>query len=264
MKPKEWWRSSSLEITNKVLKENNYGAADIHIHSSVGDGMASVPRILEFVERKGHLDVIAITDHDDLEGSYRARELAAKRGYHFYVVTGMEVTTLEGHLLALFLESPVPKLQPLEATIDAIHTRGGLCIVPHPMSWLTESVSKQSLRRILTNGDQGVYLDGIETINATIVGRISNRLAKRFNEKHKLAETGGSDAHFLIAVGSAFTLFPGRSAEELKRSLLERTTQARNGFRVRLRDIGFIQVIKQQRKSRGFSVRRTLRNLLER
>lgn len=247
-----------------ISKEDGYGAADIHIHSSVGDGMADIPQILEFVEAKTALDVIAITDHDKIEGSYQARELAAKRGYHFEVVTGMEVTTLEGHLLALFLESPVPSLQPLANTIEAIHAQGGLCIVPHPMSWLTESVSQQSLERILTSKEQGLYLDGIETINATIVGRISNRLAKSFNEKHKLAETGGSDAHFLIAVGSAFTLFPGRSAEELKRSLLERTTQAQNGFRVRFRDIGFIQVIKQQRKSKGFSVRRTLRNLLER
>jgi len=246
------------------LKVNGYGAADIHIHSDVGDGMASIPSILEFVEEKGSLDVIAITDHDEIEGSYQARELAAKRGYHFEVVTGMEVTTLEGHLLALFLENPVPSHQPLANTIEAIHAQGGLCIVPHPMSWLTESINQRSMEAILTSKTQGLYLDGIETINSTIVGRISNQLARRFNENHGLAETGGSDAHFLVAVGSALTLFPGTSAEELKRSLLERTTQARNGIRVRISDIGIIEIIRQQRKSRGFSVRRTLRNFLER
>jgi len=246
------------------LKENEYGVADIHIHSDVGDGMASIPAIIEFVEEKDSLDVIAITDHDKIEGSYQARELAAKRSCHFEVVTGMEVTTLEGHLLALFLESPVPGHQPLVNTIEAIHAQGGLCIVPHPMSWLTESINQRSLEAILTSRTQGLYLDGIETINSTIVGRISNRLATRLNEKYRLAETGGSDAHFLIAVGSALTLFPGRSAEELRRSLLERTTQARNGIRVRISDIGIIEIIRQQRKSRGFSVRRTLRNFLER
>lgn len=246
------------------MKVNGYGAADIHIHSDVGDGMASIPSILEFVEEKDSLDVIAITDHDEIEGSYQARELAAKRGYHFEVVTGMEVTTLEGHLLALFLENPVPSHQPLANTIEAIHAQGGLCIVPHPMSWLTESINQRSMEAILTSKTQGLYLDGIETINSTIVGRISNQLARRFNENHGLAETGGSDAHFLVAVGSALTLFPGTSAEELKRSLLERTTQARNGIRVRISDIGIIEIIRQQRKSRGFSVRRTLRNFLER
>lgn len=265
MKPKKWWRISSQEKTNKehALKEKGYGAADIHIHSSVGDGMASIPEIVEFVAERGDLDVIAITDHDCIEGSYQARELVAKRGYHFEVVTGMEVTTLEGHFLALFMESPVASLQPLAKTIEAIHAQDGLGIVPHPMSWLTESITRQSLEKIVNSGEQGIYLDGIETINPTIAGRISNRRARTFSEKYRLAETGGSDAHFLLAVGSAFTSFPGRSAEELRKSLLERRTLARNGTRVRLRDIGLIQLVRQQRKSGGFSPRRIVRNFFE-
>ncbi len=233
--------------------------ADIHIHSSIGDGMADVHHILEHVEENTNLDVIAITDHDSIEGSYQARELAAKHGYHFEVVIGMEVTTEEGHLLALYLESPVPSLKPLEQTIKAIHSQGGLCIVPHPMSWLTHSISKQSLEEIVASDEQGLYLDGIETINSTIAGRISNPKAKRFNHKHRLAETGGSDAHFLTAVGSSLTLFPGRSAEELRRSILHRTTRAANCFRVRLGEVGFIQLVRQLIKSRGFPVGNILR-----
>ena len=240
--------------------EQEFGVADIHIHSSVGDGMAEVLSILEFVEEKTSLDIIAITDHDEIVGSYQARELVAKRGYHFDVVVGMEVTTLDGHLLALYMESPVPSQQHLEQTIEAVHAQGGLCIVPHPMSWLTESVSQQSLERIVANSEQGLYLDGIETINPTLVGRISNRRAKRFNERYGLAETGGSDSHFLTTVGSALTLFPGRGAEELRRSLLERTTQARNVIRMRVRDIGFVQIIRQQIRSRNFFIRCILKN----
>jgi len=56
-----------------------YGAADIHVHSTASDGMASVEEILEYVAERGELDVIAITDHAVLTGSYEARELAAKR-----------------------------------------------------------------------------------------------------------------------------------------------------------------------------------------
>ena len=241
-------------------EEKEHGLADIHIHSSVGDGMVEVLRILEFVEEKTSLDVIAITDHDEIVGSYQARELAAQLGYHFDVVTGIEVTTLEGHLLALYVESPVPSRQPLEQTIEAVHAQGGLCIVPHPMSWLTNSVNQQSLERIVANSEQGLYLDGIETINPTLVGRISNRRAKRFNQRYGLAETGGSDSHFLTTVGSAFTLFPGRGAEGLRRSLLERTTQARNGIRVLIGDIGFVQIIRQQIRSRSFFIRCILKN----
>ncbi|MFQ5924650.1 MAG: PHP domain-containing protein [Dehalococcoidia bacterium] len=249
-----------MRLRKAAGEEKEYGLADIHIHSSVSDGMADVSRILDFVAERTELDVISITDHDRIEGSYQARELAAKRGYHFDVVVGMEVTTLEGHLLALFLESPAPSLQPLEETIEAIHAQGGLCIVPHPMSWLTESVSQRSLERIVANSEPGLYLDGIETINSTIVGRISNQRAKRFNERYGLSQTGGSDSHFLKTVGSALTLFPGRGAQGLRRSLLERTSQARSGIRVRIREMGFVQIIRQQIRSRNFFIRYVLKH----
>ena len=247
-----------------INKEEGYGVADIHIHSSVGDGMADVSQILEYVEERTDLDVIAITDHDKIEGSFQARELAAKRGYRFEVITGMEVTTLEGHFLALYLESPVPSLKPLADTIEAIHSQGGLCIAPHPMSWLTDSIMRRSLEKIVAGSEQGLYLDGIETINATVAGLISNPKARRFNHKHRLAETGGSDAHFLNAVGSGLTLFPGRSAADLKRSILERTTKAARGFRVRLNEVGLIQVVRQLNKSRGLPIRSILRAIRHR
>ena len=242
-----------------LSEQSGYGAADIHIHSSVSDGVASVTEILETVARKGNLDVIAITDHNEISGSYQARELAAKRGYPFEVVIGMEVNTLEGHLLTLFTESPAPPNQSLASTIKAVHAQGGLCIVPHPMNWLTDSINRQNLEKIASSSEPDIYLDGIETFNATVPGRI-NRRAKMFSIKHDLAQTGGSDSHFLVTVGTGLTLFPGRSAQELRRSLLEKTTQARNGARVRLYDIGLVQILRQQHRSRGYFVRGMLKN----
>ena len=249
-----------MQPSEALSKQIGYGAADIHIHSSVSDGMANVPDILEAVARKGNLDVIAITDHNEISGSYQARELSAKRGYPFEVVLGMEVNTLEGHLLTLFIESPAPTHQPLASTIKAVHAQGGLCIVPHPMNWLTDSISQQNLDKIVSSSEPDIYLDGIETFNATVPGRI-NRRAKMFSIKHDLAQTGGSDSHFLVTVGTGLTLFPGRSAQELRRSLLEKTTQARNGARVRLYDIGLVQILRQQHRSRGYFVRGTVKNL---
>ncbi len=248
-----------MQPSEALSKQIEYGAADIHIHSSVSDGMANVPDILEAVARKGNLDVIAITDHNEISGSYQARELSAKRGYPFEVVLGMEVNTLEGHLLTLFIESPAPTYQPLASTIKAVHAQGGLCIVPHPMNWLTDSISQQNLDKIVSSSEPDIYLDGIETFNATVPGRI-NRRVKMFSLEHDLAETGGSDSHFLATIGSGLTLFPGRSAEELRRGLLERTTLSRNGTKVRLSDIGLIQIIRQQHRSRGYFVRGMLKN----
>ncbi len=243
---------------------DGYGAADVHIHSTVSDGMASVSDILEYVAHKGELDVIAIADHDEIRGAYEARELAAKRNYPFEVVIGMEINTLEGHLLALYIDSPIPSRQPVIDSVAAVHEQGGLCIAPHPMSMLSESLSHRDIQRVIESTDPKVYLDGIETINATIVGRISNRRAKKINRKYKLAETGSSDAHFLISVGSGVTLFPGRTAADLRRGILEGKTHALNGRGVSYFDIGLWQIIKQQRKSGGFFVRGMMKNFTRR
>ncbi len=204
---------------------DSYGVADLHIHSSANDGTASIPDILEFVEHKTSLNIIAITDHDEIRGSYEARELAAQHNYRFQVVPGIEVSTLDGHLLALFIETPVPKFWPLANTIDAIHAQGGICIVPHPMSWLTHSVGQRKLEAIAFGSD--IYLDGIETSNPTIAARVTRSKAFRLNrEQYHLAETGGSDAHSLSMIGRGYTIFQGSSANDLKRAILERTTRA--------------------------------------
>jgi predicted metal-dependent phosphoesterase TrpH len=52
------------------------GFADLHIHSIYSyDGTASVHAILRRARQIG-LDVIAITDHDEINGSLKALELA--------------------------------------------------------------------------------------------------------------------------------------------------------------------------------------------
>lgn len=225
------------------------GRADLHIHTIASDGIATIPELLRYVEEQTSLNVIAITDHDVFEGSYEARELAGRGHYNFEVVTGMEVTTLEGHLLALFLEKPVPSYRTLIKTLEAVQAEGGLCIVPHPMSWVAHSLRQGLLDRLLLEqkcGCVGNCLVGIELVNASLANRLSFEKARERNRSHyHLAETGGSDAHFPIQVGTGYTLFPGHTAEDLKRSLLKRQTSAASGARVRLREIGYRLVAKQ-------------------
>ena len=239
---------------------NGFGAADIHVHSTASDGMASVAEILEFVAERGDLDIIAVTDHGEISGGYEARELAAKHNYPFEIIVGMELNTQEGHLLALFLEKPVASNQHLSDTIAAIHAQGGLCIAPHPMSPFSESINHKDMQTIMHTGDPEIYFDGIETFNATIMGTISNHRAKKINETYKLAETGGSDAHFLVSIGSGLTLFPGRTAEDFRRSILERTTMPMKGHTPSYFEIGLMQILKQQGKSRSFFVRGIIKN----
>jgi predicted metal-dependent phosphoesterase TrpH len=229
------------------------GKADLHIHTARGDGMADLPELLDGVQENTDLTVIAITEHDDLQPGLEAREMCARGSYRFEVVPGAELTTLEGHLLALYLEEPVESLRPLAETLEAVHRQGGLCIIPHPMSWLTRSIGQRKIERVLRDGRDGVYFDGIEVANLSAGARVSIGKARRLNEqRYHLAAVGGSDAHFLTVVGSAYTVFEGQGAEDLRRAILARTTQGVDGHHPSLTEIGLGQVARQQ--VRGFLV----------
>lgn len=209
--------------------------------------MASVSQILEFADRKTDLTVVAITDHDELRGGIEAREVWARGNYRVEVIPGEEVTTLQGHLIALFLEEPVASLRPLRETLEAVHRQGGLCIIPHPLNWLTRSVGHRTILDVQRRRGSGIYFDGIQTANVAPGSSVKLKTAQRLNrERYHLPEIGGSDAHFLPAVGSAFTLFDGDGAEDLRHAILSGTTSAVNGRYPSMATIGYGTFFRQQ------------------
>lgn len=208
--------------------------------------MAEIPELLAYVEERTDLSLIAIAEHDDLAAALAAREAWSRGRYRFEVILAEEVTTLEGHLLALFIEEPVASLQPLEPTLAAVHRQGGLCVIPHPMSWLTRSVGQRSIERILRESDGAAPFDGIE-FGQSPAARVTRKKAQRLNrERYHLAELGGSDAHFLQAIGSARTVFEGTAAGDLRTAIESGTTRAEDGRYPSLRELGLRQVIQQQ------------------
>jgi len=209
--------------------------------------MASVSQILDYADRKTELTVVAITDHDELKGGHMAREVWARGSYRVEVIAGMEITTLQGHLIALFLEQPVASLRPLQETLEAVHRQGGLCIIPHPLNWLTRSVGHRTIMDVQRRRGSGIYFDAMQTANVAPGSKVKLKTALRLNkERYHLPEVGGSDAHFLLAVGSAFTLFDGESAEDLRRGILSGTTSGVNGSYPSIAEIGFGAFLRQQ------------------
>jgi predicted metal-dependent phosphoesterase TrpH len=97
--------------------------ADLHIHTVHSDGAATVPELLEYVAARTDLRLIAVTDHDSITGACQAARLAREFGVE--VVMGEEVSTADGHLLALFVDTFLPPGRPAAETIAAIHAQGG-------------------------------------------------------------------------------------------------------------------------------------------
>jgi predicted metal-dependent phosphoesterase TrpH len=208
-----------------AIRYTPMGKADLHIHTTHSDGMASVHQVFDFVENETDLDLIAITDHDMFDGADEARNLAARRNYRFQVLTGMEVTTIEGHLLVLGIDHPLASLQGLDQTIAQVHEQGGVVIAPHPMSWMIRSIGRNGLMRIHNTPDDLIYFDGFESLNPSLAGRVVAKQARALNQRVlQLAETAGSDSHVLRTIGSATTVFPGTSADDLRCALKEKTT----------------------------------------
>ena len=205
------------------------GRADLHIHTLASDGTAGILEILDRVSEAGHLDVIAITDHERIDAAVAARAIARDRGLAVEVVIGEEVTTLGGHLLALWIEAPIRPFRSLRSTIAAVHDEGGLAIPAHPLVPYPLCAQGFALRRLLA-ADERFRPDGLETFNPTSLGRPRHAAVVRFADRHGLARIGNSDAHSIEAVGIGWTSFPGRSAAELRAAILRRETDHNGTF----------------------------------
>ena len=203
------------------------GLADLHIHTIYSyDGTATVPAILRRAREIG-LNVIAITDHDEIAGALEAEKIASHYGIE--VIPGSEITTAEGDLLALNIREKVqPKLSLIE-TILRVKDLGGIAIAAHPMAggWGMKSLTPTSILKALRHPMAGNALVGIEAYNGTAIDRISNHAATLFANGLKIAHTGSSDAHIIDTIGFGATEFPGTSAADLLHALRERTTRVK-------------------------------------
>src|SRR5205823_5355543 len=161
--------------------------------------------LLDRVESETDLDVIAITDHDETISALEAREHATRCGYRVQVIPGVEVTTRDGHMLALFVEERPPALRSLAQTAEWVMAHGGLCIAPHPFTRWTHSLNARALA--IADG----LVSGVEVLNASLAGRGSRPHALAFAQRTGLAQIGSSDAHVQGIVGVARTRFVGRT-----------------------------------------------------
>ncbi len=195
------------------------GLADLHMHTIYSyDGTASVPAVLTRAKQIG-LDVIAITDHDEIAGSLKALELAPQYGVE--VIPGVEITTAEGDLLAFNITEKVARDQSLIETVLQVGALGGFCIAPHPMAggFGMKSLNAYSILRALRNPEAAQILIGIETYNATTIDKMSNHYAHILGSRLDLAKTASSDAHVVEAIGLGATEFDGHTAQDLIKAL---------------------------------------------
>jgi predicted metal-dependent phosphoesterase TrpH len=201
-----------------------YSQADTHIHTTYSDGLMTPEETVEFIATYTNLQVIAITDHDTTTGAFVAQAYARHHAPHLEVIIGQEISTNQGDVVGLFLKSTLPAFETAAEAVAAVHAQGGLAVAVHPFShWSTCFVMHGVGRRIFD-----VPFDAVEVRNGVPANLLSNPLTAWLNRYvgQQLPELGGSDSHVPFTAGQAMTLFPGRSAADLRQAIEQGTVQA--------------------------------------
>jgi predicted metal-dependent phosphoesterase TrpH len=197
--------------------------ADLHIHTTYSfDGTASVHEALESAKHAG-LDVIAITDHDEVQGSLEACAISSE--YGLQVIPGAEVSTNEGHLVVLFIDRNIPPKMSLIDTLIAVRETGGLAIAPHPDQPIPNSISLKSILKALEHPQAREALCGIETCNMNASHSLFNQRSQKAADSLPLARIASSDAHMACMIGAGVTHFEGSTVQDLRHAIQCRATQ---------------------------------------
>ena len=169
---------------------------DTHIHSEYSpDSKSKLKDIFNVAKNRG-LDIIAISDHNTVEGSKEAIRLT--KNDDLFVVPSIEISSLEGHILGFGCEENIKRDLPAGETIDLIHDQGGLAIIPHPYCFYRHG--------LLCKADyKDLKIDAIETKNARFIVGYCNNKAKKLSKKENLPGLGASDAHYYKFVGDCYS-----------------------------------------------------------
>jgi predicted metal-dependent phosphoesterase TrpH len=177
---------------------------DLHCHSRFSaDGVAEPEDMVAEARAKG-LHGFAVTDHNTSacvdyfeEHGFLNREGLPVDG--LLIIPGQEITTAEGHLIALGICLP-DNLKGIPAfdAVKLIHEKGGLAIPPHPYDRFRAGIREPVLETL--------ELDALEVFNAATTLKRYNRQAFDYAQSRGLAMTASSDAHDSEALGTAYSI----------------------------------------------------------
>ena len=169
---------------------------DSHIHSEYSPDSKSKLKDIFKVAKSRNIDIIAISDHNTVDGSKEARRLTKKDD--LLVIPSIEISSIEGHIIGFGCEEKIDRDLPAAETIDLIHDQSALAIIPHPYCFYRHG--------LLCKADyKDLKIDAIETKNARFIVGYCNNKAKNLSKNENLPSLGASDAHYFKFVGDCYS-----------------------------------------------------------
>jgi predicted metal-dependent phosphoesterase TrpH len=162
---------------------------DLHVHTIESyDAHTRREELPAIIKTRG-LDGVAVTEHNKFDPPKLGDALT---------LPGVEISSRNGHIIALGIQEMIPARLPADETIHRIHEQDGVAIIPHPYDPVCECVR---IARLKTRPE------AVETVNADALWfYVSNWLARRDAAKFKLPQVGGSDSHIPQTIGDAYTI----------------------------------------------------------
>ncbi|MCL2135893.1 MAG: CehA/McbA family metallohydrolase [Candidatus Bathyarchaeota archaeon] len=181
--------------------------ADLHVHTTYSNDSLITPKDLIYYAKKNGLNAVAVTDHNRFDGAIKI----AKETQDFLVIPGIEISSSEGHIVALNINKSIQKGLTAVETVEHIHNAGGIAIAAHPYVYF-----KGCLRNAVCNA-----FDAIEVINARAFPfQKSVKKAQKAAETFKLSQVAGTDAHYGPQIGCGYTII------EVEEPTVEEVTKA--------------------------------------
>ena len=171
---------------------------DLHSHTIYSKDCLTRPEDAIARARSLGLDKLAITEHNNLAGALRAKELAPD-----LIIVGEEIMTTHGELIAYFVKEEVPRDLSPQETIRRLREQGAVIAIPHPLDSLRNSA--MGMANVLEVIDQ---VDAIEVRNARCVRPQDNLAALALAQERGLLITAGSDAHIPFELGHCYVEMP--------------------------------------------------------
>jgi len=166
---------------------------DMHVHSTYsGDSNGKPEEIIKKAEKVG-LDGLAFMDHNTLEGYRSIKDIETD----LIIVPGIEVSTGEGHVMAIGIQEEIGKTPSIAGAIDLIEEQGAIAAAPHPYRYWSGMTEENLFNNRWT---------AIEGLNGRS-WHSKNVKARKAAEKMSLPMIAGSDCHRLKTVGKAYAIF---------------------------------------------------------
>ena len=204
------------------IRGSNMLCADMHFHTNCSDSYTSVKSALALAKKR---DVgLAITDHNLINGSLKAREL--NKDYGRFLVPGIEISAWDGpHILVYFYDydemteywtkNVKPNMHSslwlaidkgTEWILDSLEDVNCVVSAAHPLGYLT---SVKGLQKAIDHGilekDVAKRFDAYEVICSGMF-RSENISARDHALEYGLGFTGGTDGHLLHELGHVLTV----------------------------------------------------------